>query len=176
MNLLDFIQNLGLKITWKLITVGLCCYGDSPQLTRQEVLDFLNQRLIRENEQVNEIISVICEENDSEAMDAKLEELSEHDRSELSLQKRKWRVYLLIHLLEKLGTDPLQGLLALMEFWLPMRDAGCPITFPSNDGLPSVEEYFTKSNYDTMVKRNRVWLHKEIDEIQQAESLLRNYL
>lgn len=176
MNPLNFVQNLGLKITWKLITVGLYCYGNSPPITRQEVLDFLDLCLLRENTQANEIISVICEENDTEAMDAKLEELSEHDRSELSLQKRKWRVYLLIRLLEKLGTDPLQGLLALMEFWLPMRDTGCPITFPCNNGSPSVEEYFTKSNYETMVKRNRAWLHKEIGEIQQAESLLCNCL
>lgn len=177
MNALVFIRSLGLKIFWKLIVVGLHGDGGTPaELTRQEVLDFLELCLTQEGPQTDRIVSILCERNDHEAMDAKLKGFAALDGSNLSLQKRKWRVYRLSRLLEEPGTNPLQGLLALMEFWLPVRDTDCPLTFPRKDGSPSPEEYFTSSNYDAMVERNRAWLSEEIAEIQQAEQSLRGCL
>ena len=154
------MRSIGLKIFWKLIAVGL--YGDSgtpAELARQEVLDFLNLCLTQEGPQTDRIVSILCEGNDYEAMDAKIKGFAALDGSDLSLQKRKWR-----------------GLLALMEFWLPARDTDCPLTFPRKDGSPFVEEYFTRSNYNAMVQRNRAWLSEEISEIQRAEQSLRGCL
>lgn len=174
MNALVFMRSLGLKIFWKLIAVGLYGDGGTPaELTRQEVLDFLDLCLTQEGPQTDRIVSILCERNDHDAMDAKLKEFAALDGSDLSLQKRKWRACRLSCLLEELGADPLQGLLALMEFWLPARDTDCPLTFPRKDGSPSPEEYFTSSNYDAMVQRNRAWLSEEIAEIRQAEQSLR---
>ena len=109
-------------------------------------------------------------------MDAKIKGFAALDGSDLSLQKRKWRVYRLTRLLETLSVDPLQGLLVLMEFWLPARDTDCPLTFPCKDGSPSPEEYFMRSNYNAMVQRNRAWLSEEISEIQRAEQSVRGCL
>lgn len=177
MNALVFMRSLGLKISWKLMAVGLYGDGGAPaELTRQEVLDFLDLCLTREGPQMARIIAILCEENDHDAMDAKVKEFAGLDGSDLSLQKRKWRAYRLARLLEELSADPLQGLLALMEFWLPARGTGCPLTFPRKDGSPSAEEYFTRSNYDAMVQRNRTWLSEEIGKIQRAEQPLRGCL
>lgn len=98
------------------------------------------------------------------------------DGSDLSAAKAERAAYRLTRLLETLSADPLQGLLALMEFWLPARDTDCPLTFPCKDGSPSVEDYFTRSNYNAMVQRNRAWLSEEISEIQRAEQSLRGCL
>ena len=131
MNALVFLRSIGLKIFWKLIAVGLYGDGGTPaELARQEVLDFLNLCLTQEGPQTDRIVSILCERNDHDAMDAKIKGLAALDGSDLSLQKRKWRAYRLTRLLETLSADPLQGLLALMEFWLPARDADCPLTFP----------------------------------------------
>lgn len=177
MNALVFLRSIGLKIFWKLIAVGLYGDGGTPaELARQEVLDFLNLCLTQEGPQTDRIVSILCEGNDYEAMDAKIKGFAALDGSDLSLQKRKWRAYRLTRLLETLSADPLQGLLALMEFWLPARDADCPLTFPCKDGSPSVEDYFTRSNYNAMVQRNRAWLSEEISEIQRAEQSLRGCL
>ena len=158
MKALVFLRSIGLKIFWKLIAVGLYGDGGTPaELARQEVLDFLNLCLTQEGPQTDRIVSILCEGNDYEAMDAKIKGFAALDGSDLSV-------------------DPLQGLLVLMEFWLPARDTDCPLTFPYKNGSPSVEEYFTRSNYNAMVQRNRAWLSEEISEIQRAEQSLRGCL
>lgn len=94
MNALVFLRSIGLKIFWKLIAVGLYGDGGTPaELARQEVLDFLNLCLTQEGPQTDRIVSILCEGNDYEAMDAKIKGFAALDGSDLSLQKRKWRAY-----------------------------------------------------------------------------------
>ena len=163
MNALVFLRSIGLKIFWKLIAVGLYGDGGTPaELARQEVLDFLNLCLTQEGPQTDRIVSILCEGNDYEAMDAKIKGFAALDGSDLSLQY------------SRSSAAPMD--MVLMEFWLPARDTDCPLTFPRKDGSPSVEEYFTRSNYNAMVQRNRAWLSEEISEIQRAEQSLRGCL
>ena len=101
MKALVFLRSIGLKIFWKLIAVGLYGDGGTPaELARQEVLDFLNLCLTQEGPQTDRIVSILCEGNDYEAMDAKIKGFAALDGSDLSLQKRKWRAYRLTRLLE----------------------------------------------------------------------------
>lgn len=89
MNALVFLRSIGLKIFWKLIAVGLYGDGGTPaELARQEVLDFLNLCLTQEGPQTDRIVSILCERNDYEAMDAKIKGFAALDGSDLSLQKR----------------------------------------------------------------------------------------
>ena len=64
MNKLIILENIGFKISWKLISIGL--FGDVEipiSLTHDDVLDYLNGLLTDINEQTDNIIALICEKD-----------------------------------------------------------------------------------------------------------------
>ena len=65
MNKLDALEKLGFKISWKLVCLGL--FGDAeipPVLTRGEVIAYLTDSLIDVGGQIDDIVRLICEENE----------------------------------------------------------------------------------------------------------------
>ena len=149
MNKLDALEKLGFKISWKLVCLGL--FGDAgipPVLTRGEVIAYLTDSLIDVGGQIDDIVRLICEENDSAKFDARLRQLADGDSADTALQKRKWRAYLLKNTLDNMNGDCLRGLLELME---------------------SVQSYFTKEAYELQVMKNRGWLEEEISGIIRLE-------
>lgn len=172
MNKLESLKNMGFKISWKLIGIGIYGYDEIPiLLTRDDILDYLNSMLTSINEQTDSIISLVCEENDPVEFDRILRKLVNDDSSNTTIQKRKWRAYLLRDLLDHISKDSLQGLLELMEFWISMGTTdNCPQTFPESNNSESIQEYFTKSSYDFLVDRNNAWLNEEILSIIKLDS------
>ena len=65
----------------------------------------------------------------------------------------------------------LQGLLELMEFWLPIKDeVDCPHVFPENTGnKEAVHNYFTETMYIYLINENQMWIEKEIKKIRRVE-------
>ena len=54
------------------------------------------------------------------------------------------------------SSDCLQGLLALMEFWLSIgKVEDCPQSFPDRGNKESIQKYFTQSSYTSNLCRNR---------------------
>lgn len=171
MNKLSFLKNMGFKISWKLINIGL--FGDDEipvSLTYNDVLEYLDSLLTDINEQTDNIIALICEKDDGAKFDRFLKELANEDDSNIAIQKRKWRAYLLKKLIDNISEDCLQGLLELIEFWISMgRPDDCPQTFPSSDNKESVQDYFTQASYEFNVNKNREWLNQEILSIVKLE-------
>ena len=171
MNKLDALEKLGFKISWKLVYLGL--FGDAgipPVLTRGEVIAYLTDSLIDVGGQIDDIVRLICEENDSEKFDARLRQLADGDSADTALQKRKWRAYLLKNTLDNMSGDCLRGLLELMEFWMSMgKPDDCPMIFPDRADKESVQSYFTKEAYELQVMKNRGWLEEEISGIIRLE-------
>lgn len=145
-----FLEKLGFKISWKLVCLGL--FGDAgipPVLTRGEVIAYLTDSLIDVGGQIDDIVRLICEENDSAKFDARLRQLADGDSADTALQKRKWRAYLLKNTLDNMSGDCLRGLLELMEFWMSMgKPDDCPMIFPDRADKESVQSYFTKEAYE----------------------------
>ena len=172
MNKLNFLKNMGFKISWKLINIGL--FGDDEipvSLTHDDVLEYLDSLLTDINEQTDNIIALICEKDDCARFDRFLKELANEDDSNTAIQKRKWRAYLLKKLIDNISEDCLQGLLELMEFWISMgKPDDCPQTFPSSDNKESVQDYFTQSSYNFIVDKNRAWLNAEMATIVKLEA------
>lgn len=171
MNVLDRIENMGLKVTWKLITLGLYGFnGNVGLLSRDELFDYLMDCLGRNDGQTDNIIRLICDKTDYSKIDCMLNSFASKDKSIESVQYRKWRAYVLKNLLNDAENhDFLQGLLALMEFWTfdgCLED--CPHEFPDNVGM-SVQEYFTEAKYQALLKKNSIWLENEVLYITQLE-------
>lgn len=171
MNKLCVLKNLGFKISWNLIAIGLYGNGEIPPLiTHLDVVDYLDSLLTDINEQTDNIIALICEKEDRTNFDRLFKELASEDNSNIVVQKRKWRAYLLKNLTDNINEDGLQGLLELMEFWVSMgKPDNCPQTFPNSDNKKSIQEYFTQASYEFNLNKNREWLNEEIQSIVKLE-------
>lgn len=176
MNRLKILENMGFKITWKLIDIGLYGLYEIPVvLTRDEVWDYLDDLLTNIDEQSDNIISLICEKDDPIRADKILKKYTDNDKSDIIVQTRKWRAYLLKTLLDNISHDCLQGLLELIEFWISMgKPEDCPHIFPASK--ENVHDYFTQSTYRFLATKNRVWLNQEIAKIIELEKNLKGGL
>lgn len=172
MNKLYVLKELGFRISWKLLAIGL--YGIDeipPSITRIDITNYLEDSLTEINEQTDNMVALICEKDDFEKFDKLLKKLASQDTTDSVIQKRKWRVCLLKTVINNINDDWLQGLLELMEFWISMgRPEDCPMLFPSNDNKKSVQKFYTQASYDLNLSRNRKWLNEEIAKILKAES------
>ena len=171
MNKLCALKIMGFKISWNLIYIGLFGNGEIPPLlTHDETEEHLDALLTDNNEQTNDVIALICAKDTPEKFNSILRELADKEASDTVIQKRKWRAYLLKDLLDNISKDCLQGLLELMEFWVTMGTPyDCPQTFPINNDIKVVQEYFSQASYEFNVNSNRVWLNEEILSIVKLE-------
>lgn len=171
MNKLCVLKNLGFKISWNLIVIGLYGNGEiPPSITHLDVVDYLDGLLTDIDEQTDNIIALICEKEDCTKFDRLLKELASKDDSNIAIQKRKWRACLLKNLIDNINEDSLQGLLELMEFWVSMgKPDNCPQTFPNSDNKKSIQEYFTQASYEFNLNKNREWLNEEIQSIVKLD-------
>ena len=166
----EMYYNIGFKITWKLICIGL--FGKSyisPQVSRNDVFVFLDHLLTIGHTQSENIIQVICEQDNPDRIDSLIQLLSNQEHSDEQTQLRKWRAFLLSKTLSTLPSDSFQGLLILTEFWIdagPVKD--CPHIFPSKN----TKKYFTQSTYDDLKNKNKAWLKNEIANINLFETNL----
>lgn len=166
-NCLKNIENMGFKVTWKLITVGLSFNNDFQLfLSYDEIFDYFNYCLGRKEEHIDKIVSILCEKGDTQVVARLLADFSENDRACEFIQIRKWKAYTLKTILEKKYCDYLQGILELLEFWsiydYPQK---CPINFPTNRD----KEYFTETKYEELIKQSSKWLKDEIQNITHLE-------
>lgn len=171
MNNLYVINNMGFKISWKLISIGLYGNDEIPvSLTYDDVLNYLDSLLTDIDEQTDNIIALVCEKEDSTKFDMLLKDLANKDKSNIAVEKRKWRACLLKNLIDNIKEDCLQGLLELIDFWVSMGNPDdYPQTFPSSDNNKSVQDYFTQASYEFNLNKNREWLNEEIQSIIKLE-------
>lgn len=141
-----------------------------PSIVHFDVIEYLDGLLTGINGQTDDIITLICERDDSTRFNCLLKELARKDSADVDVQKRKWRACLLEILLDNINENWLQGLLELMEFWVSMgMPDDCPQTFPSSDKKKRIQDYFTQASYESSLSRNREWLDKEILSIIKLE-------
>ena len=111
MNKLFEIEKLGLRITWKLIWLGLNGKDDmAEQLRKEDALEYLNEKLGYSEHYIDEMIFILCNCEDAERTDQYLKRLAERENTSEIIQYRKWQVYLLERILAQPKDDSLQGL------------------------------------------------------------------
>lgn len=171
MNKLKLIDDVGLRITWKLIYIGLNGRGEIPKsITRGDIIDFLSESLTEINPETDKTVELICNKDDDERFCKLIKEFADGDESDILLQKRKWVVCLLKILIDNINSDHMQGLLELTEFWMTVgADSACPIVFPEKGDGSSVTEFFTETSYIMNLNKCRDWLVREINDIKKSE-------
>lgn len=171
MNKLLVLKKMGFKISWNLIVIGLYGHDEIPPLiTRLDIVNYLDSMLTDVDEQTDNMIALICEKDDNTKFDKLLEEFASRDNSNIDIQKRKWRAYLLKNLIDNISEDSLQGLLELMDFWVSMGiQPNCPQAFPNSNNKESIQEYFTQASYEFYLNKNREWLDEEIQNVIKLE-------
>lgn len=171
-NILAEAEQIGFRITWKFISIGLYGYKEmEQQISYDEMFEYFDMLLENESEKFDDIITLLCVKNSEFELDAIIKELASSEQSEFAFELHKWRICLLKKILDNKNEDVLQGLLELMEFWLPIKDeVECPHIFPKNDGnKDSVHKYFTETMYTYLINKNQVWIENEIERIRKAE-------
>lgn len=172
MNPLFSLKEMGFEIPWKLIKIGLYGYEEIPStLSYEEMMDYLDTQLSEITPQTDSIVALICAKDCKDEFDKILNKYADQDYSDIVIQKRKWRAYLLKKLLGDISQlECLTGLLELMNFWVSMGIPDrCPQTFPEKNNQKSIQKYFTESNFRFMIMKNNKWLHNEISGIIEAE-------
>lgn len=171
MNKLKEIADLGLNVTWQVIAIGL--FGKEyivKQLSREEMFEYLDDQLNVETKETNKIIQLICEKENDWKADKLLLSFVETEKADVTLQLRKWRVYLLKKTLNHISPDCLRGLLELNEFWASVGfPDDSPHIIPGNPPSLTIQEYYTQDMFDYLLKRNNLWAVKEINDIKILE-------
>ena len=171
MNPLKVLEALNLRITWKLIYIGL--YGDKKipvVLAYDDLFNYLYERLDCVSDETDRIVASICEKDSPTHVRSLLQDYCRKENSDISLQLRKWRVYLLKMVLENNIADPLQGLLEMIQFWRTIGEVANadPFVFPDNNSV-SNGIYFSQSNYESLKRNCKIWMNQEINYIVLSE-------
>ena len=172
MNRLFVLNDMGFKISWKLVEIDLFGYGEiPPQITHLDTVEYIESLLTEKNKQIDDAITIYCEKDDFTEFDRVLKELARNDNSDIVIQKFKWRAYLLDTLITNIcNKDCMQGQLELMEFWTQMgTPSNCPQPFPHS--RQSLQDYFTKDFFESCIRANQKWLTDEISRIIDTESI-----
>lgn len=163
---------MGFKISWKLISIGLFGYDEIPiLLNHNDVIEYLDNSLTSIDDETDNTIALFIERDNLEKFNAILWDFANKDDSDIVLQKRKWRVFVLKNTIDNISKDSLQGMLELMEFWIlfGLTD-DCPQAFPNKDSTESIQSYFSEDSYRFNLKRNIEWIKKEILSIIKSEN------
>ena len=143
-----------------------------PLLTFEEVCKYCYDAIANTND-TNEI-SFILDVLDFEKKEPEhalvrylIKPLSDSEHGDTAFELRKWRAILLSEVLEGLQGDALPDSLKIGEFWLYCGfPSDSPMKQPDLDNM-CPEEYGTEEYIKRVVSANKVWLQKEMQEINQ---------
>lgn len=145
-----------------------------PLLSAEELANYALARLGANTDQeeldaASSLLSLNLREERREDVCALLDRLSTADKSDPALELRKWRLVLLEHRLKDLPKDPLDGPVALSEFWNDFRfppDSPHEAQGVGNSLSPS--EFYTQENLDRLLSRHQAWIRDERESIKKA--------
>lgn len=150
-------------------------------LSAGELADYALARLEANTDQeeldaASSLLSLNLRE-EREIVCALLDRLSALDKSDPAPELRKWRLVLLKHRLEDLPKDPVDGPVALSEFWNDFRfppDSPHEAQGAGNSLSPS--EFYTQENLDRLLIRHKAWIRDERESIKKASLSLSTHL
>ena len=169
MNKINDIMQMGFRITWRVIAIGL--FGEAyitPQLSKDDVYEYLDSLLTVPSAETDKIIKLICERDDNIKTDQMITFFAELENADLELQLRKWRAYLLKRILDEGKEDFMRSLLDLTEFWVSLgMPNDSPHEYPTKNNVE--KEYFTEETFFKLKSKSENWLLNEIQFINSLE-------
>ena len=151
----------GIPVNWLTIKIGWDGPGNYTRLlSTADVIAYAGSLFEDDAEQPAEVLKLASAYDGEEGLvDACIRKLASEEKSQPSLEIRKWRLVLLEDHLKTLGDDPLYGLMGLNEFWAGF---GYP-----NDSPQIISDY-TPENYQSALEAHGRWIDKERSILTQS--------
>lgn len=163
---LECIKQLGLPITWRLLSIAIC----DRYLQREDAVAYAIEQLEAGNEQIAvcELASTYPSEKDD--INVLLDRLVDSEDTTDTLEKRKLRAVIVNEALKEKKENCLDGLVSLTELWISL---GCPSDSPhviqgQNNSI-TPKDYYTDQNYDLLYKKNAEWLKRELEFLREIQ-------
>ena len=156
-NKLIDLKNMGFSITWSLIEDGLS-YNEELGLNFNytQLIDFLKSILGQTTTNEDDIIQIICCEEDNASLKNQLHQFANREYRDLNLNLRKWRAVMLHKKLCNKNTT----LVDLYVFWLTY-----PTIYPTPFFYPKNSVTFFSQEKNDAIQKNRDWLKDEVENI-----------
>lgn len=154
-----------LPVNWATILIGWNGPGKFTRiLTGQEIIEYALELIESDSNVLEEVwLLVGCNKNDTEEIQDLLVKLASVECNEAN-EVLKWQIVLLQDELEKIDKRPLYGLLQLTEFWDKFNyPSDSPHIVQGMNNEVSPEEYYTKENFDNLIRAQNEWVEKKLE-------------
>ena len=161
------IEKMGFAVTWKLMDLGLdktMDQGIDAFLNVDDTMRFLKDVLGNNSNRTDEIIAVLCEDDDAVLMREKIHELAQKEPTDRRVQLRKWRAYALQELLKEIKGDPL-GHSELMWFWSTGLSLGDRLIEDYGSDPAKISEFYSERGAERTIAANKDFLVGEMREL-----------
>ncbi|MBQ6332369.1 MAG: DUF2247 family protein [Clostridia bacterium] len=161
------IAEMGFAVTWKLIGLGLDKSLDEnidPYLNEEDTVRFLKDVLGNNLKRTDEIIAILCEDDDPVTMRKKIRELAQIEPTDQRVQLRKWRAYALQELLKEIKGDPL-GHCELNWFWSTGLSIGDRLIEDYGNDPVKIRDFYSPQGAERTIRVNEEFLAAEIKEL-----------
>lgn len=163
--LIEF-KNIGFKITWKLLKIGF--KGEkqfSNMLSSNEIIDYaISQLDSNHDEDLLDLAS--SKPNEIEDINMSLDKLAQKEKSDYSVEYRKWQLLYVTKNMPKKDEEFITGLCELGDIWAYLDfPSESPHIFQGRDNNITPTEYYTSDNFLTLYNKHIEWLEKERTEI-----------
>jgi hypothetical protein len=166
------LEELGFRVGWGTVLVGLIGPGSLlPQLSPIDATRFATSRLSEIDRLDDEVVDLSYAAPPDRASAIRLVSvLAEREGAQRELDERRWRALLLVRELRQHPMpDPLQGLLALTEFWSGFdfpRES--PHVVPGRGNAIHPRDYYTPETYASLLERHHGWLQAELASLRAS--------
>ena len=158
-----------LELTWEIIRLGWIGPGDFlRQLSIEDINKFAEYHIIETTGEQLRLLSELCITKNEDEISNILYSLAPKISNEAL---RGWRMILLKETLDNLPDDPLNGLIALTDFWAKFRhptDSPHIIQGVINN-IPPVE-YYTPANFKNIISKHKSWIENELMKLQKGKN------
>ena len=161
------ITRMGFAVTWKLIDLGLDKSMDESidaYLNEHGIICFLKDVLGNNSKRTDEIIDILCEDDDPVIMRKKLHEYAQKEPTSQRVQLRKWRAYALHELLTEIRNDPM-GHAELIWFWSTGLSLGDYLIEDYGSDAAKISEFYSQEGAKQIIDVNEAFLAAEIKEL-----------
>jgi hypothetical protein len=165
----DFIR-LHLNVTWTLLKT--CLYyniNGSSSIDSISIIDYACDRLIAGDNGNDVAMLAGLNKYDTQSIGNLLNKLASGEPLDDYNEYRKLRLTYVIKSMPSLNGDFMDGLIKLADIWneFDLFD-GCPFYYQGSSNNITPEIYYTRQNYEKLLKAHYVWINKELDDLRVA--------
>lgn len=165
----DF-EEIGLKITWKLLFLG---YRGHPIFSNKlEINEIFNYALdvYSVNSDNDLILNLITETDNENKISLILKELSEKENTSYEIEVRKLRLIYVKNRIKIKNDNYIDGLCELSDMWIELNyPEDSPFVFQGRNNDITPKDYYTYENYNKIFMDHQIWFDKELKFIKNNQ-------